>query len=94
MKYSYIYILCNSNRTTLYIGVTANLIKRVQEHKNHIGSKFTKKYNLTDLLYFECFSNISEAIQREKQLKNWHSDWKWNLIKTENPILNDLYQEL
>ena len=94
MKESYIYITSNKSRTALYIGVTNNLIKRVEEHKNGQGSIFTKKYNLSDLVYFEKFSSIAEAISREKQLKNWHSDWKWNLIKELNPDLNDLFDEL
>ncbi len=78
----------------MYIGVTNNLIRRIGEHKNGVGSVFSKKYNTTDLLYLEKFSSITDAIKREKQLKNWHSDWKWNLIKKENPNLLDLYDEL
>ena len=94
MKESYIYIASNKNRTVLSIGISANLKKRIEEHKNHKGSIFTKKYNCNDLLYFEKFIDISLAIKREKQLKNWHSDWKWNLIKDFNPNLIDLYFEL
>jgi putative endonuclease len=94
MKESYIYIISNKNRTVLYIGITNNLIRRIEEHKNGQGSLFTKKYNLHDLVYFDKFSSIAEAILREKQLKNWHSDWKWNLIKELNPKLMDLYNEL
>ncbi len=94
MKKSYIYILTNVTNSVLYIGVTSDLIKRITEHKNAVGSIFTKKYNLKYLIYFEEFSNIDQAIQREKQLKNWRKDWKWNLIKEMNPELNDLYKEL
>lgn len=94
MKKSYIYILSNKNRTVLYIGVTNNLFKRVTEHKNEIGSDFTKKYNLGDFLYFEEFSEINQAISREKQLKNWRKKWKWDLIKEFNPELKDLFFEL
>ncbi len=64
----------------LYIGVTSNLMKRVEEHVNGLGPKFTNKYRLKNLIYFETFSDINQAILREKQLKNWHRDWKWNLI--------------
>jgi len=92
MKESYIYIV--SNKTVLYIGVTNDLIRRVREHKESIGSKFTKKYNISELLYFETFTDISLAIKREKQLKNWHNEWKWNLIKETNPNLIDLYDGL
>ncbi|WP_456378329.1 GIY-YIG nuclease family protein [Lutibacter sp.] len=70
MKESYIYIVSNKNRTVLYIGVTNDLIRRVREHKESIGSKFNKKYNISELLYFETFMGISLAIKREKQLKN------------------------
>jgi len=94
MKESFIYILSNKNRKVLYIGVTSNLLKRIEEHKNGIGSIFTKKYNVHDLLYVEEFNDINLAIKREKQLKNWNKAWKWNLIKETNPNLIDLYDQL
>jgi putative endonuclease len=94
MKESYVYIISNKNRTVLYIGVTSDLIKRITEHKDGKGSVFTKKYNVKELLYFEVFDNIEQAIVREKQLKNWHKEWKWNLIKENNPVLKDLFFEL
>ncbi|MFC4723079.1 GIY-YIG nuclease family protein [Geojedonia litorea] len=90
MKSSYIYILTNNYRTTFYVGVTANLSKRIEEHHIENASKFTKKYNIKDLIYFEEFSDIEQAIAREKQLKNWHKEWKLNLIKTINPTLKTL----
>jgi len=90
MKLSYVYILTNKYRTTFYIGVTTNLNLRVEQHKNNIGSKFTEKYNVKDLIYIEEFSNINEAILREKQLKNWHHNWKVNLVKERNPKLKTL----
>lgn len=90
MKHSFVYIMTNNYRTTFYIGVTSNLSRRVLEHVEGKGSKFTKKYNLTDLVYFETFTDISQAILREKQLKNWHHDWKVNLIKEKNPTLETL----
>ena len=67
MKSSYVYILTNKYRTTFYIGVTADLYKRVSAHENGIGSIFTKKYNLKDLIYFEKFSDVNQTIAREKQ---------------------------
>ena len=94
MKESYIYIVSNKNRTVLYIGVTSDLIKRIEDHKNGKGSIFTKKYNVNELLYFEKFNAINLAISREKQLKKWHSAWKWNLIKESNPNLLDLWESL
>ena len=90
MKSSYIYILTNKYRTTLYIGVTSNLVIRITEHQNGIGSEFTKKYNIKDLIYFEKYNDINQAIAREKQLKNWKRDWKLNLIKEQNPNLETL----
>jgi putative endonuclease len=94
MKKSYVYIVSNKSRTTLYIGVTSNLIKRIANHKEGKGSLFSKKYKLTDLLLFEEFSDIKDAIAREKQLKRWRRKWKDNLINEQNPQLKDLYCEL
>ena len=76
---------------TLYIGVTDDLNRRLYEHRNKLIEGFTKKYNLTKLVYFETFNRIEDAIRREKQLKNWHKEWKWNLIKTINPNFKDLF---
>jgi putative endonuclease len=90
VKQSYIYILANLYRTTFYIGVTSNLNKRLIEHLDDKASKFTKKYNTKDLIYFEIFTDIKQAIAREKQLKNWHREWKLNLIKVTNPTLKTL----
>ena len=90
MKFSYIYILTNKNRTTFYIGVTADLKNRIVQHINGIGSAFTRKYKLRYLIYFEEFSDINTAIAREKQLKNWHRRWKLNLIKKVNPTLETI----
>ena len=82
--------MTNKYRTTFYIGVTNDLYKRIVEHQNGIGSEFTRKYNLKDLIYFEKFTDINQAISREKQLKNWHKDWKIDLIKKSNPTLKTL----
>ncbi|MEM1259380.1 MAG: GIY-YIG nuclease family protein [Bacteroidota bacterium] len=90
MRYSFVYIMTNKYGTTFYIGVTANLSKRMVEHALSEGSKFTKKYSLTDLVYFEKFLDINQAIAREKQVKNWHHEWKVNLIKEKNPKLEIL----
>lgn len=93
-KQSYVYILSNNQNTVLYIGVTANLVKRIWEHKNNVIKGFTQRYNIHKLVYYEVFDNIEYAILREKQLKNWHREWKINLIKKQNPEFKDLYQEL
>jgi putative endonuclease len=94
MKCAYVYILTNIERTTLYIGVTSQLNQRVWQHKNGEGSDFTAKYNLTILIYAEEHGTISDAIEREKQLKQWKRIWKWDLIKKLNPDLVDLYPSL
>lgn len=93
MRKAYVYIMSNKNRSTLYIGVTNNLERRILEHKAGFGSAFTTKFNLTDLIYFEQFEGIKNDIEREKQLKNWHKEWKWNLIKEENPSLSDYAED-
>ncbi len=84
------YILSNKKCTVLYIGVTSDLRKRVWQHQHGVGSDFTTKYNLQHLLYFEEHETVPEAIDREKQLKNWHREWKLNLIKQTNPEMKDL----
>lgn len=78
-KQGYIYILGNQ-KPVLYIGVTSNLAKRVQRHRSGFGSDFSSKYKTYKLLYYEVFEEMLEAIRREKQLKNWHRDWKINLM--------------
>lgn len=93
MKEGFVYILSNKNRTTTYIGVTNDLERRIVEHKSGRGFIFTNKYNLTDLLYYERINGMQNAINREKQLKNWHNEWKWNLIKEKNPSLIDLSKD-
>jgi len=85
-----VYIMSNQKRTTLYVGVTSNLEKRVLEHKQGEIAGFTKRYRLTDLIYFEESESITDAIAREKELKRWHSEWKWSLVKGMNPTLVDL----
>jgi len=92
-KRGFTYIITNKPQGTLYIGVTSNLIKRIYEHKHGIYKGFSKKYNLDKLVYFETFENIKEAITREKQLKNWHREWKINLIEKDNPEWKDLSVE-
>jgi len=91
---AYIYIMSNKKDGTLYIGVTSNLLKRVHEHKEAAVDSFTNKYNLKNLVYFEILDDISEAIKREKQLKNWKREWKVALIEKKNFLWEDLYGSL
>jgi putative endonuclease len=90
MRKGFVYIMSNKNRTTFYIGVTNAIKRRVLEHKSGKGSAFTAKYCLFDLVHYEIIEGLAECIQREKQLKNWHRDWKINLIKENNPEMVDL----
>lgn len=90
MKQYYIYILTNKYRTTFYIGMTNDLNRRTSQHNDSMGSVLTSKYNLTDLIYYELYNNVDQAISREKKLKNWKKEWKINLIKTTNPNLETL----
>ena len=90
MNQYFVYILTNKSNKVLYIGVTNNLERRMFEHKNKMINGFTKRYNLTKLVYFEETSDIKSALEREKQLKNWHRDWKINLINNFNPKWKDL----
>ena len=83
----YCYILSNKNRTVTYIGYTDDLVRRIHQHKTGYGALFTKKYNIYDLIYFEIFTSKSEAKKRERKLKNWKKEWKWNLIKASNQNL-------
>ena len=90
----YVYILTNKSNKVLYIGVTNDLIRRVFEHKSKQVEGFSKKYNLNKLVYYETTSDVKSAIRREKQLKNWHRDWKINLIAQFNPEWKDLSEDL
>ena len=93
-KRGYVYIVSNKSRNVIYIGVTSNLKGRIWKHRKGKGSVFARKYKLKYLVYYEEFSHIQDAIDREKQLKNWHREWKFNLIKEENPTLKDLWPSL
>jgi putative endonuclease len=93
-KQYYVYILSNKSNKVFYIGVTNNLERRMYEHNNKLISGFTKKYNLTKRVYFEATADVKSAIEREKQLKNWHRVWKINLIKELNPEWKDLNETL
>lgn len=90
-KQFYVYMLANRPRGVIYIGVTNNVMKRVWGHKQKLAEGFTAKYNVDNLVYYEVFDDIRDAIRCEKQLKNWHRQWKINLIEKSNPTWRDLY---
>jgi len=90
-KYSYVYIMTNKNKTSLYIGVTNDLIRRIYEHKHHLlKNSFTDKYNLEYCIFYEEFDSIVLAIDREKELKKWNRQKKENLINKINPDWKEL----
>jgi putative endonuclease len=94
-RQSYVYILASERNGTLYVGVTADLIKRIWFHKEKINNKsFTKKYGVSKLVYYECFDDISQAIQREKCLKRYKRSWKIELIEERNLFWKDLFDEV
>jgi len=86
----YVYILASGRHGTLYIGVTNNLRIRLEQHRSGRGSEFVKKYGVHRLVHVETFASPQEAIAREKQLKNWHRDWKIRLIEENNLDWSDL----
>jgi len=88
----WVYILTNKPKGVLYIGVTGGIDNRMEWHNSRKGSKFTSKYNAKILVYYEEFQYIHDAIKREKQLKNWHRQWKINLIENFNPGWDDLWK--
>ena len=93
-KLGYVYIMTNKNKTTLYIGITNNLPRRIYEHKNHLlKGSFTDRYNLEYCIYYEEFANFNLALRREKELKKWNRQKKEALINTKNPEWKELVTE-
>jgi|JI8StandDraft_1071087.scaffolds.fasta_scaffold373989_1 putative endonuclease len=91
----YVYIVSNKSRSVIYIGVTSQLRSRIYEHKNHLYSNsFSHRYNLEDIVYYECFFSIEEAIAREKQIKKWRREKKDAIINEFNPQWIDLWDEI
>ncbi|MGB9755220.1 GIY-YIG nuclease family protein [Roseiflexus castenholzii] len=93
-KHYYVYIMTNAHNTVLYTGVTNDLARRVYEHKNGIGSAFTKRYNVHKLVYYEIGNDVNAAIAREKQIKGGSRQKKIDLINRLNPEWKDLYEEI
>jgi putative endonuclease len=87
-------MLASQPQGTLYVGVTNDLLRRINEHKRGDVRGFTKRYRLNQLVWFEEHGDIREAISREKRLKRWHRDWKRSLVEETNPHWVDLYPSL
>ena len=94
MNMYYVYILASKRYGTLYIGVTSDLKRRVYEHKEKLVDGFTKKNDVSTLVWYESTENIESAIKKEKQLKVWKRDWKVELIEKSNLEWRDLYSDL
>ncbi|MGE5844244.1 MAG: GIY-YIG nuclease family protein [Syntrophaceae bacterium] len=94
MTQYYIYIITGKNNTALYTGVTRNLKKKVYEHRNKLVEGFTKRYDLTKLVYYEVLNDPQEAIKREKQIKAGNRARKLDLVNGFNPSWADLYDRI
>ena len=93
-KSYFVYILASKRNGTLYIGVTNDLGRRVWEHREGLASKFTKKYGVTRLVYYEVYNDIQAAIAQETRLKKYKRERKINLIQSRNVAWDDLYETL
>ena len=94
MKQPVVYILATGKRGTLYIGVTSNLIARTWQHREHVVEGFTKRYDVTNLVWYELHGTMDTAILREKQLKKWNREWKLRLVQESNPEWRDLWGDI
>lgn len=94
MKQPAVYIMASRPNGTLYIGVTSDLVRRVWEHRNDLVEGFTRRYGVHRLVFFELGGEMTEVIQREKQLKKWNRAWKILLIEEKNPEWRDLWSTI
>jgi len=90
----YVYILSNPRHTVLYTGVTNNLVRRLYEHRRRVGHGFTQRYNISKLVYYVQFTQILDAIQREKQIKSGSRKKKEEVINARNPLWQDISNNL
>jgi len=89
----YVYILTNWNNKVMYVGVTNNIERRLYEHRNKLVDGFTSKYNINKLVYVESTTDVTAAIQREKQIKGWNRNKKNELVESVNPEWEDLSKQ-
>ena len=94
MKSYFVYVIASKRNGTLYVGVTNDIRRRTYEHKNGLISGFTEDHDVALLVYYESHVDVTQAIQREKRLKEWHRSWKLDLIERDNPEWRDLYNDL
>jgi putative endonuclease len=89
-----VYMMASGQHGTIYIGVSGQFIRRVQQHREGVYQGFTSRYGVKRLVWFEMYEGVVEAIQREKSLKKYRREWKVNLIERQNPLWQDLYPAL
>jgi putative endonuclease len=92
-KGGWVYIMANRYRGGMYVGVTADVLRRVQKHREGTGSKHVADFSKLRLVYVERYDEIVTAIAREKQVKKWKREWKFALIEADNPDWRDLWDE-
>lgn len=93
-QYYFVYLLASGRNGTLYVGVTNDLVRRIAQHRTHLADGFSKKYEVTRLMWFEVHQSVEAAIGREKQIKKWRRAWKVALFAETNPRWDDLYPVL
>jgi putative endonuclease len=94
MKQPAVYVLASKRHGTLYVGVTSDLVARIEAHRSGSVEGFTRKYGVRRLVYFELHETMIDAIQREKRIKKWNRAWKLEMIEKENPLWNDLAESI
>ncbi len=90
----FVYLLASKPNGTIYVGLTADLLRRILEHREHVVPGFTKTYKVTRLMWFEVHDTLLAARQRERQIKAWKRQWKIDLFRDSNPRWEDLYPAL
>ena len=93
MSSGFVYILASQRNGTLYIGVTSDLLRRLEQHREGAGSSFVRKYGIQRLVYFEEYPLYADAIRRDTSLKRWKRAWKLALIEKHNPRWTDLLDQ-
>jgi putative endonuclease len=94
MKQPAVYILASDRNGTLYTGVTSDLLARTWQHREHLVDGFTKRYDVTMLVWYELHATMDTAITREKRIKKWNRAWKLRLIQEANPHWRDLWADI
>jgi len=89
-----VYIMANTRRGVVYVGVTSALLSRVHQHRTRTLAGFTDRYGLRTLVWYERHEEAATALHREKQLKRWRRDWKFALIEESNPGWHDLWPDI